>query len=385
MYYMVNNKDLIVVGAGLFGMTIAQRAAEIGKKVLIIDKRNHIGGNAYSYFDRRTGIEIHKYGAHLFHTSNKVVWDYVNRFTSFNNYVHKVYTVHNSEVFPMPINLGTINQFFKSNYSPDEAKDLIESQAKEYKNVKPKNLNEQGKKLIGEPLFNAFIKNYTQKQWQTDADKLNPSIIMRLPVRYYYDNRYFNDTYEGLPVDGYEKWFRKMLKSPNIEVQLNVDFFDNTQPLNKDALKDKVPIVYTGPIDKYFAYSKGELSWRTVDFEFEMHLTDDFQGTSVMNYADLYVPYTRIIEFRHFNPEREQKQTIIAKEFSRFAGKEDAPYYPINTEKDRAIFAEYQKLASQEHKVIFGGRLGEYKYFDMHQVIANAIKCFDNKLRDFLV
>ena len=315
--------DLVVVGSGLFGLTIAEQAAtELGLKVALLDRRSHIGGNAYSEKEKQTGIEVHRYGAHLFHTSNERVWEYVNRFTDFTNYVHRVYTRHNGIVYPMPINLGTINQFFNAAYSPAEAKVLIAEQAGELAGTDPQNLNDKGISLIGRPLYEAFIKHYTAKQWQTPPEELPASIISRLPVRYTYDNRYFD-------------------------------------------------------------YAEGDLSWRTIDLEEEVLPIEDFQGCSVMNYPDADVPFTRIHEFRHFHPERDYTKdaTVIMREFSRFANKGDEPYYPVNTAVDREKLLAYRDLAKGEDNVLFGGRLGTYKYLDMHMAIASALSMFDNKIR----
>jgi UDP-galactopyranose mutase len=373
------NADLVVVGSGFFGLTIAERCAnELGLKVLVLDRRSHLGGNAYSEKDPETGIEVHVYGAHLFHTSNKRVWDYVNRFTDFTPYQHRVYTRHNGQVYPMPINLGTINQFFDAAYSPDEARALIKEQSAELGDKEPENFVEKGVSLIGRPLYEAFIAHYTAKQWQTDPEKLSADIISRLPVRYTYNNRYFNDTYEGLPVDGYTAWLERMADSDNIEIRLDTDFFDV-----RDEYVGKVPIVYTGPVDEYFDKSEGELSWRTLDFEREVVATGDFQGTSVMNYPDADVPFTRIHEFRHFHPERDypDDKTVIMREFSRFADKGDEPYYPVNTADDREKLLRYRELAKKEPMVLFGGRLGTYKYLDMHMAIGSALSMYDNKLK----
>ncbi|TDK23551.1 UDP-galactopyranose mutase [Arthrobacter crusticola] len=378
------NADLVVVGSGFFGLTIAERAAtDLGLKVLVIDRRSHIGGNAYSERDAETGIEVHKYGAHLFHTSNERVWEYVNRFTTFTNYVHKVYGVHNGEVFSLPINLATINQFFRANFTPDEARALIQEQAGELAGSDPQNLNDKGIQLIGRPLYEAFIKHYTGKQWQTDPKDLPAGIISRLPVRYNYDNRYFNDKYEGLPTDGYTAWIKRMADHPNITVKLNTDFFDESQPLNKKAVVGTVPVIYTGPVDRYFDYAEGELSWRTIDFEQEVLDTGDFQGTSVVNYNDADTPFTRIIEPRHFHPERDYQteKTLIMREFSRFAESGDEPYYPVNTADDRLKMLAYRDLAKAEDSVLFGGRLGTYKYLDMHMAIGSALTMFDNRIK----
>ena len=393
--------DLVVVGAGLFGLTVAQQAAErAGARVEIIDVRNHIGGNAYSYFDERTGIEIHKYGAHLFHTSNKRVWDYVNRFTSFTNYVHRVYATHDGEVYSLPINLGTINQFFHAHYTPEEAKALIASQAGEFAGKDPQNLNDKGISLIGRPLYEAFIKNYTAKQWQTDPSKLPAGIIKRLPVRFNYNNRYFKDTWEGLPWDGYTAWMQRMIDNPLIHVSLGVDFFDESQPFNKRALTEAgVPVVYTGPVDRYFDYALGELKWRTVDFKEVRYEENDHFGCPVMNYSDADVPFTRAIEFKNFNPEREEVggdasdeadfvpgksvkagETVVWREYSRAATREDEPYYPVNTEEDKALYARYAELAAAQPNTVFGGRLGTYNYYDMHNVIDMALRAYESQV-----
>ena len=372
--------DLVVVGSGLFGLTIAEQAAtELGLKVALLDRRSHIGGNAYSEKEKQTGIEVHRYGAHLFHTSNERVWEYVNRFTEFTNYVHRVYTRHNGIVYPMPINLGTINQFFNAAYSPAEAKALIAEQAGELAGTDPQNLNDKGISLIGRPLYEAFIKHYTAKQWQTPPEELPASIISRLPVRYNYDNRYFNDKYEGLPVDGYAAWLERMAAHPNIEVHLNTDFFEPGHQYSRENVLGQIPVVYTGPVDRYFDYAEGDLSWRTIDLEEEVLPIEDFQGCSVMNYPDADVPFTRIHEFRHFHPERDYTKdaTVIMREYSRFANKGDEPYYPVNTSVDREKLLAYRDLAKGENNVLFGGRLGTYKYLDMHMAIASALTKVD--------
>lgn len=374
--------DIVVVGAGLYGLTVAERMADAGRQVLLLDRRDHIGGNAYSERDPATGIEVHRYGAHLFHTSNERVWEYVNRFTAFTDYVHRVYTTHRGEVFPLPINLGTINQFFRSALGPDAARALIQEQAGELAGRDPANLDEQGVSLIGRPLYEAFIREYTAKQWQTDPRELPASIIKRLPVRYTYDNRYFSDTYEGLPVDGYAAWLERMADHPRIEVRLDTDFLDASQPVSKSATVGQVPVVYTGPVDRYFDVAAGELSWRTLDFEREVLPVGDFQGTPVMNYADADVPYTRILEFRHFHPERDHPRdaTVIVREYSRAAGRDDEPYYPINSTHDRERLRDYRDLMAGERGVVFGGRLGTYQYLDMHMAIASALTMVDHAL-----
>jgi UDP-galactopyranose mutase len=374
--------DLVVVGSGFFGLTIAERAAsELGKRVLVLERRAHIGGNAYSEPEPETGIEIHRYGAHLFHTSNERVWEYVNRFTAFTGYQHRVFARVADQVYSFPMNLGLINQFFGKAHTPDEARALIAEQAGEFDTATAKNLEEKAISLVGRPLYEAFVKGYTAKQWQTDPTQLDTGIINRLPVRYTFDNRYFNDTHEGLPVDGYTAWLEKMADHPGIEVRLDVDYFDV-----RDAIPAGTPTVYTGPLDRYFGNSEGELSWRTLDFEQEVrHDTGDFQGTSVMNYNDQDVPYTRIHEFRHFHPERDypKDKTVIVREYSRFAEPGDEPYYPVGTPEDRAKLTRYRELARKEtanNNVLFGGRLGTYKYLDMHMAIGSALTMFDNRI-----
>ncbi len=377
------NPDLVVVGSGLFGLTVAERCADdLGLRVLVLDRRHHLGGNAYSELDPDTGIEVHKYGAHLFHTSNKRVWEYVNRFTSFTGYQHRVFTIYAGRVYPMPINLATICEYNGRTMSPDEARALVAEQAGEIDAADARNLEEKGVSLIGRPLYEAFIRGYTLKQWQTDPKELPPEVISRLPVRYNFDNRYFNDTYEGLPTDGYTAWLTRMADHDNIEVQLETDFFDL-----RDDMVGNVPIVFTGPVDQYFGYAAGDLSWRTIDFEYEVKPVGDFQGTPVMNYADEDVPYTRIIEPRHFHPERDypSDKTVVMREFSRFAQKGDEPYYPVNTPEDRERLLAYRDLARKEDQVLFGGRLGTYKYLDMHMAIGSALSMYDNKIRPHFV
>ena len=401
----MDQPDVLVVGAGIFGLTVAERlATQQGKRVLVVDKRDHIGGNAYSEFDAETGIECHKYGAHLFHTSDETVWRYVNQFTKFTGYVHHVYATHqrkgaeHPEVFPMPVNLGTINQFFQSNYTPDEARELIARQAKNNpaakENRQPANLAEQGISLIGEPLFNAFIKNYTAKQWQTPAEELSPEIIKRLPVRYTYNNRYFKDTHEGLPQDGYEAWFQRMVETGNesrgsVTVKLKTDYFKDANI--KRLRDDGIMTIYTGPIDQFYDYQFGELSWRSLKLDKEIVNVHDFQGCPVMNYNDLEPKFTRIHEFKHFHPERaddvakwpgyapDYDKTVIVKEYSKTWRRGDEPYYPVNTANDKAMLAKYQKLveADKKNRIFFGGRLGEYAYYDMDKSFASALQLAD--------
>ncbi|HAT1134073.1 UDP-galactopyranose mutase [Corynebacterium striatum] len=381
--------DLIVVGSGFFGLTVAERAAsQLGKKVLIVERRNHLGGNAYSEAEPETGIEVHKYGAHLFHTSNERVWNYVNQFTDFTDYQHRVFAMHDGTAYQFPMGLGLINQFFGKYYSPDEARQLIKDQAGEFDVDEAQNLEEKAIALIGRPLYEAFIRDYTAKQWQTDPKELPAGNITRLPVRYTFNNRYFNDTYEGLPVDGYAAWLENMADHELIDVQLDTDWFEVREQVREE--NPDAPVVYTGPLDRYFDFAEGELGWRTLDFDLEVLPTGDFQGTPVMNYNDADVDYTRIHEFRHFHPERQDKypkdKTVIMKEYSRFAESGDEPYYPINTPEDRTKLEAYRRRAAaeaKENQVLFGGRLGTYQYLDMHMAIASALSMFDNKLAPF--
>jgi UDP-galactopyranose mutase len=374
------NVDLVVVGSGFFGLTIAERcAADLGLRVLVVERRGHIGGNAYTEREPQTGIEIHRYGAHLFHTSNARVWEYANRFTAFTGYQHRVFSIYKGRVYPMPINLATMCEYFGTALSPDEARALVAEQSAEVAPGSAANLEQKAISLVGRPLYEAFFRGYTAKQWQTDPADLPPEIITRLPVRYTFNNRYFSDTFEGLPVDGYTAWLEGMADHPNIEVRLNTDF----SVLGSDVVTN-VPVVYTGPLDAYFGYAAGDLSWRTLDFEMEVLATGDFQGTSVMNYADEDIPFTRIHEFRHFYPERDwypKDKTVIMREYSRFAERGDEPYYPINTPADRARLLAYRDMADREAGVLFGGRLGTYKYLDMHMAIGSALSMYDNRIR----
>ncbi|MEU5690949.1 UDP-galactopyranose mutase [Actinosynnema sp. NPDC020468] len=378
--------DLIVVGSGFYGLTVAERAAsQLGKKVLVVERREHIGGNAYSEAEPETGIEVHRYGAHLFHTSNKRVWDYVNQFTEFTGYQHRVFAMHGGVAYQFPMGLGLITQFLGKYLTPDEARAWIAEQSAEFDTKDAKNLEEKAISLIGRPLYEAFVRDYSEKQWQTDPKELPAAVISRLPVRYNFDNRYFNDTYEGLPLNGYTAWLEKMAEHPNVEVRLNTDFFDV-----KAEIPAGTPVVYTGPVDRYFDYAEGRLGWRTLDFEREVLPTGDFQGTPVMNYNDGDVRYTRIHEFRHFHPERTNyptDKTVIVREYSRSATDEDEPYYPINTAEDREKLERYRELAKKEaaeNNVLFGGRLGTYKYLDMHMAIGSALTAFDNKIAPHL-
>lgn len=371
--------DVVVVGAGFFGATMAERAAnELGLKVCVLERRPHIGGNSYSRVDAETGIEYHPYGSHLFHTSNEDVWAYLQRFTQFTDYRHRVFTIHAGQVYSMPINLGTISSFFGRYYSPYEAQKLIEGHVASEQTQLPNNLEDKAIRLIGRPLYEAFIRGYTFKQWQTDPRKLPADIITRLPVRFSFNDRYFADKYEGLPVNGYHEIFNKMLHGRNISVVNDVDYFDMKSDIGDDQL-----LVYTGPVDRFFEFSAGRLGWRTLDFEREVLPVDDYQGTSVMNYADEDVPYTRIHEFKHLHPERTYApdRTLIFREYSRFSGKEnDEPFYPINTAADKAVYDTYRGMTERTPNVLFGGRLGTYRYLDMHQAIGAALKAFERAL-----
>ena len=373
--YSLNQADVLIVGAGFYGATLAERiATQLGRRVLVIDRRDHIGGNAFSETDPVTGVEIHRYGPHLFHTSNEEVWNYLGQFSGFSDYRHRGFSTYKDKVYPIPINLATICQFFGRRFSPDEARALIAEQSAELGGRQPANLEEKAISLIGRPLYEALIKGYTAKQWQTDPRDLPPQIIARLPVRFTFEDGYFTDRFQGQPLEGYTAIFEKMLAHPLIETRLGVDFF-----AIKAVIPAAMPIVYTGPIDRYFEFAEGDLGWRTIDIELEVKDTPDYQGAPIMNYADEAVPYTRIVEFRHFNPERPHtsSKTLIGREYSRFAGRRDEPYYPIDTIKDQHVYRRYRQRTRDEPNVHFGGRLGTYRYLDMHQAIGAALKAFE--------
>lgn len=366
--------EVVVVGAGFFGLTVAERiAAETDKKIAILECRNHIGGNAHSYIEKTSQVEVHSYGSHLFHTNNSKVWEYVNRFTQFNNYQHRVFAIAKGEIYSLPVNLQTLSQIYPGVTTVDEATRLIQGFSRD----KRENFEDTAISLVGDAAYELFIKNYTQKQWQTDPKELPAEIISRLPIRTNLDGRYFSDKYQGLPLNGYQQWHENMILDEKISVQLNTDFFDVNYEINENQI-----VVYTGPIDKYFNYKHGILGWRTLDFETEILDLDDFQGNSVVNYCDAEPAYTRVHEFKHLHPEREHVsgKTVVMKEFSRFAGTEDEPYYPINTETDRKKLAKYRDEASQIENVFFGGRLGSYQYLDMHMAIASALSLYENEL-----
>lgn len=369
----------MIVGSGLFGLTIAERIATIlNLEVLIIEKRGHIGGNAWSELDPATGIEIHKYGSHLFHTSSEPVWKYVNQFTSFTNYQHRVWTKHNGEVFPFPINLATISQFYRKELNPQDARNLISAEIGKTPKDELHNFESLAIKSIGRPLYEAFIRGYTQKQWQTNPSLLPSEVFSRLPIRFNFNNRYFNDKFEGLPEAGYFKFLSNIIDQSLIKVEIETDYFKS-----KDRFENADLVVYTGAIDHFFDFKYGSLGWRTLDFKVEHLEVDDFQGTSVMNYADLEFPFTRIHEFQHLHPERTKKidKTVVMTEFSRTSELGDEPYYPIHTIENRKNLASYRGMVAKTPNVIFGGRLGTYKYLDMHMAIASALQVFESQIR----
>jgi UDP-galactopyranose mutase len=369
--------DLVIVGSGLFGLTVAERAAsELGLRVAVVERRKHIGGNAWSELDPSTGIEIHRYGSHLFHCNSTKVWEYLNKFCQFSDYRHSVFTVYRGGIYSMPINLGTICQYFGRAFTPAEAQALIAEQANECAGRRLDNLEDKAISLIGRPLYEAFIRGYTMKQWQVDPKGLPPEIITRLPVRFTFNSRYFSDRYEGIPLCGYGKMLQSMATSPNIAIMCGVDYFDLPK-----AITTGKPTVYTGPVDRFFNYRHGMLGWRTLDFGREIVELPDYQGCAVLNYADEEVAYTRIHEFRHLHPERDYgNRTVIFREYSRRATCADEPYYPINEANDRRIYAAYRANADAEPDVLFGGRLGTYRYLDMHQAIGAALNLWTQEL-----
>ena len=357
--------DYLVVGAGLFGSIFAYEAKKKGKKCLVIDKRNHIGGNIYC--DEIENINVHKYGAHIFHTSNKDVWDYVNSFVEFNRYTNSPVANYKGELYNLPFNMNTFYQLWKVK-TPKEAVAKIEEQVEEAKIEEPKNLEEQAIKLVGKDIYEKLIKGYTEKQWGKKATDLPSFIIKRLPVRLTFDNNYFNDKYQGIPVGGYNRIIEKMLDE--IEVRLNTDFFDNRKEL--ESICDK--IVFTGMIDQFYDYKYGTLEYRSLKFEHEIIDEENYQGNAVVNYTEYEIPYTRIIEHKHFEYGNQPK-TVITKEYPAKWNKGDEPYYPINDDKNNEIYSKYKELADKEDKAIFGGRLAQYKYYDMHHVIEQALNC----------
>ncbi|MCR4734781.1 MAG: UDP-galactopyranose mutase [Treponema sp.] len=362
--------DYLIVGAGLFGSVFAYEASKKGKKCLVIDKRPHIAGNIYT--ENIEGINVHKYGAHIFHTSDNKIWNYVNQFAEFNRYTNSPVARYKNEVYNLPFNMNTFNKLWGV-FTPEEAKAKIAAELADVKITEPKNLEEQAIKLVGKTIYEKLIKGYTEKQWGMQATDLPPFIIKRLPVRFTYDNNYFNDSYQGIPIGGYTQIIDKMLSS--CDVRLNCDFFENRTQLEQLAEK----IIFTGQIDKYFDYKFGQLEYRSVRFETEILDTDNFQGNAVVNYTEYEVPYTRIIEHKHFEFGTQEK-TVISREYSDKWTSEKEPYYPINNDRNNELFKKYAELAAQEKNVIFGGRLGQYKYYDMHVVIAEALKLCEKEL-----
>lgn len=363
--------DYLVVGAGLFGAIFAHEAKQKGKKVLVIDKRSHVAGNIYT--ENIEGINVHKYGAHIFHTSNKEVWEYINQFTEFNNYINSPVAVYKDELYNMPFNMNTFNKLWGVK-TPKEAKEKIEEEKKEAQIGEPKNLEEQAISLVGKTIYEKLVKGYTEKQWGKRAAELPSFIIKRLPVRFIYDNNYFRDRYQGIPIGGYTGIIERMLEG--IEVKLNTDYFDNKEELENIADK----IIFTGPIDKYYDYKFGELEYRSLRFENETLDEQNYQGNAVVNYTEYEVPYTRIIEHKHFEYNVETPKTIITREYPDSWNKEKEPYYPINNDKNNSLYEKYLELSKEEKNVIFGGRLGAYKYYDMDKVIEQALDLVKKEL-----
>lgn len=362
--------DFLIVGSGLYGAVCAYELNKKGRKCLVIEKRNHVGGNIYT--ENIEGINVHKYGAHIFHTSNKEIWNYINQFAEFNRYTNSPVARYKDEVYNLPFNMNTFNKLWGV-FTPEEAKQKIEEELKEVKIDEPQNLEEQAIKLVGKTIYEKLVKGYTEKQWGMSATELPAFIIKRLPVRFTYDNNYFNDKYQGIPEGGYTQIIEKMLNG--IEVKLNYDFFEHRNELENMAEK----IVFTGPIDQFYDYCFGELEYRSVRFETEILDTDNYQGNAVVNYTEYGVPYTRIIEHKHFEYGTQPK-TVISREYSDKWNRDKEPYYPINNDKNNKLYEKYKELAKKDKKVIFGGRLGQYKYYDMHKVIEEALNCVRNEL-----
>ncbi len=357
--------DYLIVGSGLYGSICAYELTKKGYKCLVVEKRNHIGGNIYT--ENIEGINVHKYGAHIFHTSNKKVWDYICQFAPFNNYVNSPIARYKNEIYNLPFNMNTFTKLWNDVFTPQDAQNKIAKEKEEGYTENPKNLKEQAISLVGKTIYEKLIDGYTQKQWGKPCEELPAFIIKRLPVRFTFDNNYFNDRYQGIPEGGYTQIIEKMLEG--VEVRLNYDFFDNKEELLNSCKK----VIYTGAIDKYFDYVFGTLEYRSVRFETEILDMPSYQGNAVVNYTDKEIPYTRIIEHKHFEFLGGNK-TIISKEYSSTWTPSEEPYYPVNDEKNNALYEKYKHLAQNQDKVIFGGRLGEYKYFDMHVIVAEALK-----------
>ena len=369
--------DYLVVGAGLYGATFAREAADRGKKVLVIDKRNHIAGNVYT--EEREHIHVHVYGAHIFHTNNADVWNYLQRFAVFNRFTNSPVANYKGELFPMPFNMYTFNKMWGIT-TPQEAASRIEEQRKEAGIDHPKNLEEQAISLVGRDIFEKLIRGYTEKQWGRDCKDLPAFIIKRLPVRYTFDNNYFNALYQGIPVGGYTQLVANMLKG--IEVELNADYLRDKKKYDEMAQK----VIYTGPIDAYFGYSLGHLQYRSVRFENEMLDIPNFQGNAVVNYTDRETPWTRIIEHKWFEFGKDADgndipKTMISREYASEWKPGDEPYYPVNDEVNSILYQKYRELADREKRVRFGGRLGEYKYYDMDAVVASALEFCRSELK----
>ena len=367
--------DYLIIGSGLFGSVFARQAADAGKKVLVIDKRPNIAGNVYT--EKVEGINFHKYGAHIFHTNNTEVWNYVNRFATFNRFTNSPVANYKGELYSMPFNMYTFNKMWGV-VTPEEAAAKIEEQKKEITG-EPQNLEEQAISLVGRDIYEKLVKGYTEKQWGRDCKELPAFIIKRLPVRLTFDNNYFNALYQGIPVGGYTKLVENLLEG--IEVRLNEDYLENKAEWN--AMAEKV--VYTGAIDAYFDYALGNLEYRSVCFENEILDVPNFQGNAAVNYTDKETPWTRIIEHKWFEFGKDEEgndlpKTIISKEYSSEWKPGDEPYYPVNYEKNGELYQKYKALAEKEENIIFGGRLGEYKYYDMDAVIASALECARNQL-----
>lgn len=367
--------DIIVAGAGLWGCTVARVLAEAGHKILVLEKRSAPGGNVRCETEESSGIEIHTYGAHIFHTHLDNVWDFVHKFISFNGYQHKVLARYNGKSFFLPLGLTLVNQFYGIDLTPGELPEFIKKEAAKAKlpnGVAPRNFEEQAIAFIGEPLYRAFIREYTRKQWGMDPVNLDASIIKRLPVRANYDINYYNDYRQGIPLSGYNSLFERMLDHPNIMLQCGVDWVERQKEFTGN-----VPVFYSGPIDRLFNFKFGALPWRSLRFEREKLPISDFQGTSVMNYTGAEVPFTRIHEYKHFHPENKKvmdyPETIICREYSQTWHEGDEPYYPVNTEQSRNLLGLYQREAAKIPGLIVGGRLGEYKYYDMDQAIGSAL------------
>ena len=363
--------DYLIVGSGLYGAVCAYELTKAGKKCLVLEKRAHIGGNVYT--EEIEGINVHKYGAHIFHTSDKEVWEYINGFCEFNNYINSPIARYKNECYNLPFNMNTFTKLWSDVFTPEEAEKKIEQERKTYAIENPKNLEEQAINLVGKTIYEKLIKGYTEKQWGRPCKELPAFIIKRLPVRFTFDNNYFNDCYQGIPIGGYTKIIEKMLEG--VEVRLNTDFLDNKEYYSSQAKK----IIFTGPIDAYYDYCFGTLQYRSVRFENTLLDMPNYQGNAVINYTASDVPYTRIIEHKHFEFGKQPK-TVISKEFSAEWKRGDEPYYPINDEKNNALYENYKDKATSENNVIFGGRLGQYKYYDMHVVIKNALATVEKEL-----